>query len=83
METVFYFLIGLFADLLITINNIDFIFGYTLLQFLVASSFLVLLWQLVLYILSRTSGSIRSGARGMKKHKNYTKVDTKKKVVKP
>jgi len=57
------FIIALFGELLISLANIPFVLGYILFQFLVACSFMVLVWQLAMYILSRSSGSVRSGVK--------------------
>ena len=79
MEQAFTFILGLLGELLISVNNIPFIFGYTLLQFLVAGSFLVLLWQLIIYIFSRSSGPVRgmfhsSSAQKQRTEQKYAKI---------
>ena len=60
MEAALQFIIYLLAELLITLNNTQFVLGMTLLQFMVAGSFLFLLYHLIIYILSRSNSISRS-----------------------
>jgi len=64
------FIIYLFGSMLIDLANIPFVLGYNLLQWLVAGSFMVLIWQLIIYILGRSSGVVRGGVKNVKRSIN-------------
>lgn len=78
MEAALQFIIYLLAELLITLNNTQFVLGMTLLQFMVAGSFLFLLYHLIIYILSRSNSISRSVVGTSRSHKNMNNKNVKK-----
>lgn len=78
MEAALQFIIYLLAELLITLNNTQFVLGMTLLQFMVAGSLLFLLYHLIIYILSRSNSISRSVVGTSRSHRNTNNKNVKK-----
>lgn len=63
MELIFNAILEWFVILCSTVNDVDFIYGYSLLSFLVACVTLLLLWKLINLFLGVIGSMGRSGAR--------------------
>lgn len=60
MEQAFSYILTMLAQLITKLASISWFMGYSLLTWLIAASFFTLTLGLIIYILSKTSGAIRT-----------------------
>lgn len=70
METAFTGILTIFTNFCTDLNNIDFVWGISFLQFLVGSAFFSLLIAIVKSIISSTRGVTRSVGKGINSYTN-------------
>jgi len=68
VDAAFTGILNLWVSFLFELNQIDFIFGYTLLEYIAATALIILVWKLVMALLGYASSTARSTVRGFKFH---------------
>lgn len=81
MDAAFTGILNLWVSFLFELNQIEFIFGYTLLEYIAASALVVLVWKLVMALLGYASGTAGRMKNGVKNNiRNSVKSHIRKEL---